>query len=48
MKLRHVDFLSDAEFRALASYKADTQLLLCGAACLILMTGVLFSLMVLH
>lgn len=48
MKIRHVDFLSDDEFRALSSYKADTQLLVTGAACLILMTSVLFGIMMLR
>ncbi|MBY0355084.1 MAG: hypothetical protein K2Q12_05070 [Rickettsiales bacterium] len=48
MKPRVVDFLSDAEYKSLSSYKADTRMLLMGAGCLILMVGLMLSLMLLR
>lgn len=48
MKPRYVDFLSDAEYKSLDSYKADTRMLFTGAACLMIMVALMLLVLIIN
>lgn len=45
MKPRQIDFLSDAEYRSLPSYKADTHLMRAGAICILIMAALMLTIL---
>lgn len=47
MKLRQVDFLSDAQYRSLTSYKADTLMMRAGMVCICITASVVLQLILL-
>lgn len=48
MKPRQIDFLSEAEYRSLPSYKADTHLMRTGAICILVMAALILELILLR